>query len=99
MAKFKKYENVVLNILKSFPLARSDDYFLMSKVCEQLNPDVCSKPFKQVMQQHKTLGVPNWETVSRCRRKVQEKHPELKNPETAQIRAIEQEDYKGYAHT
>lgn len=39
------------------------------------------------MQQHKILGLPNWETVSRCRRKIQEKHPELKNPETARIRA------------
>ncbi len=99
MAKFKTYESVVFNILKSFPLARSDDYFLMSKVCEQLSPDLCGKPFKQVMQEHKKSGLPNWETVSRCRRKVQEKHPELKNPETALIRAIEQEDYKGYAHT
>ncbi len=51
------------------------------------------------MQEHKKSGLPNWETVSRCRRKVQEKHPELKNPETARIKAIEQENYKGYAHT
>ncbi len=46
MANFKTYESVVFNILKSFPLARLDDYFLMSKVCEQLNPDLCGKPFK-----------------------------------------------------
>ncbi len=99
MAKFKTYENVVLDILKSYPLARSDDYFLMNKVCERLNPDLCSKPFKQVMKEHQELGLPNWETVSRCRRKIQEKFPELRNAETTRARAIEQEDYKNYSHT
>lgn len=99
MAKFKKYENVVHNILEKFLPARSSDGVLQYKVCEEINPAVLNKTYGEVLLYGKELGVPNENTVSRCRRKIQEKYPELKNPETARIRAVEQEDYKGYAHT
>jgi hypothetical protein len=99
MAKLKKYESVVHRILEKFSSARSSDGILQYKVCEELNPDVLKETYGNVLLYGEKLGVPNENTVSRCRRKLQEKHPELKNSETAKIRAAEQEDYKSYAHT
>lgn len=99
MAKFKKYESVVHNILKKFLPARSSDGVLQYKVCEEINPTVLNRTYGEVLLYGKELGVPNENTVSRCRRKLQEKHPELKEPHTAQKRAEQETEYKAYARS
>ena len=99
MAKLYIMENVVLEILENSPAARSDDYVLMWLVCQKVNPEIVEKPFADVLYNHKALGLPNWETVTRCRRKIQEKRPDLVAPETARKRRKEEQEYREYAHS
>ena len=99
MARLHIMENVVLEILEQSKAARSDDYVLMWLVCQKIKPEIVEKPFADVMYHHKSLGLPNWETVTRCRRKIQEKRPDLVAPVTARKRRKEEKEYREYAHT
>ena len=99
MARIKSTEKIVLQVLEESPAARGDDYILMWLVCQKTKPELCEKPFADVLYHHNSLGLPNWETVTRCRRKIQEKRPDLVAPETARKRRKEEEDYRAYAHT
>ena len=97
MSKLHTMEKLVLRVLESIPAARSDDYVLMWYVCNELKPETSEMPFGYVLCHHKALGLPNWETVTRCRRKIQAKRPDLVSPETARKRHDEIEVYKEYA--
>lgn len=97
MSKLATMENVVLSVLEESVLARKDDYVLMYLVCDKLNPQINTMPFGTAMYHHKDYNMPNWETVTRCRRKIQEKRPDLVAPETAKKRHKEEEVYREYA--
>ena len=91
-------ENLVLAIMKENPSTRNDDYLLMWAVCDRLKPDVLNKPFGFAIANHIELGLPNWKTVERCRRKVQEKYPNLQATKTKQQqRKNEEKEYIDYA--
>ena len=96
MAKIQATEKIVLEILEEYPPARRDDYILMLKVCEKTNPTVINFPFWLVMRNH-SFSLPNWETVTRCRRKIQAKRPDLVAPETARKRRKQEKEYREYA--
>ena len=96
MPKFFTMEKIVLQILEENPTARQDDYILMLKVCEKTNPDAALCNFGMVMKNHHFF-LPNWETVTRCRRKIQAKRPDLVAPVTARRRRKEEEKYREYA--
>ena len=99
MSKLHTMEKVVLRVLESIPAARSDDYVLMWYVCCEVKPEITEMPFAYVLCHHKLLGMPNWETVTRCRRKIQEKRPDLISPDTARKRKREETEYREYART
>ena len=67
---------LVEKILAEYPMARNSDMYLYVRVVKELNPDACKQPFVNVISNLKELGLPCIETVGRCRRKLQEKHPE-----------------------
>lgn len=99
MSKLKTMEKVVLQILEEKPATRKDDYVLMLEVCNKLCPDVLYHEFRTALYCHNALKIPSWETVSRCRRKVQEKYPYLKDENIAVIREAEEKEYIDYART
>lgn len=99
MSRLQTIENVVLEILENSKAAREDDYVLMWLVCQKVKPELCEKPFADVMYHHKAMGLPNWESVTRARRKIQEKRPDLLSPEKARKRREEEERYREYART
>ncbi len=96
MANFK-IESVVKNILTDVPATRTDDYLLYREICNRVCPRAGALPLTTALENHKALGMPSWETVSRCRRKIQERSPELRDPATAKVRAEEEKQYKKYA--
>ena len=96
MANFK-IESVVADILNKLPATRSDDYLLYREICNRLCPQAGALPLSTALERHKSLGMPSWETVSRCRRKVQERNPELRDPVATKVRAEEEKQYKEYA--
>ena len=94
----KTMEAIVMNVLESSILAREDDYVLMWLVCDRLKPELCNKTFADVLYNHYALGLPNWETVTRCRRRIQEKHPELKVTAVAMKRQKKKPEYIAYSN-
>lgn len=99
MAKLQTMEKIVLKVLEENIVAREDDYVLMYLVCEEINPKLNDMSFGTAMLVHKKSGYPNWETITRCRRKIQEKRPDLVVPKTARKRRKEEQEYRAYAHT
>lgn len=55
------------------PDARNSDITLYIAICNRLNPGVVDAfPFSYVMKNRADLGLPLFESVGRCRRKLQE---------------------------
>lgn len=95
-AKLKNLEKVVKEILENDELARKDDCYLILEVIRRIFPFEVGKTFADVMFNAKSKGI-SFESITRARRKIQRKYPELKDEETAEIRNIEQEEYREYA--
>lgn len=88
--------DVVKEILVKDVLARKDDCYLMLKVIEKTHPKEVRKTFGEVMLNAKKNKI-NFESIRRCRQKIQEKFPELKEVDTAKVRKEEQKEYEEYA--
>lgn len=97
MTELQTLESVVLSVLESSIAARKDDYVLMWLVCEKIKPEIVEKPFADVLYNHVAWGLPNWESVTRCRRKIQAKRPDLVVESTARKRRKEEKRYMEYA--
>ena len=67
----KKMAELIKTILESDRKARNSDYYLWVKVCELKCPQSLNKPFRYVISNRNELGLPNFESVGRARRKVQ----------------------------
>lgn len=98
MRKLKRLEEIVEEILKDDKLSRKDDCYLIFKVVSKLYPNDVEKKFKTVMFNAKEKGI-SFESITRCRRKIQEKYPELKDKETAKSRKIIQNMYVKYSQS
>lgn len=94
MERLTKWEDLIERILEKYMAARSDDRVLYYWILRELGFDTgISLSFFLLSE-----GYPNFETVTRVRRKVQKKHPELLPPENTQVmRMGAEEDYKQYA--
>ena len=74
----KDYMNLVEHILRKHLDARDDDFRLYGWAVKALHPEIMDMPFKQVMWQSSQLELPSYESITGCRRKLQEKKPELR---------------------
>lgn len=94
MGRISKYENVVRCVLMQKAATRSDDKLLYYWVLrmEGFSTDIALGNFL-------LSGIyPNYDSISRVRRKLQEKYPELRPPKNDQIRRQEaEEDFIEYA--
>ena len=96
MSKLHTMEKIVLQILQEKPQSRKNDYLLWLYLCEVECPHLMNFPFWVVLQNH-SFELPNIKSVERARRKIQEKHPELKSFNTVINRRKEEELYKEYS--
>lgn len=94
--RLRNLEKVVEGILRKSELAREDDCYLILEVIRELYPFEVGKTFAQVMFNAKSKGI-SFESITRARRQVQKKYPELKNNEVAEIRDKEQDEYRKFA--
>lgn len=95
--ELKKTRKLVKKILTDYPLARNSDKYLYVRVMQELNPKTCDMPFVEVMLNMKELGLPLYSTVSRTRRDIQAKNPELKGTKKVQeTRAELEEEFREY---
>ncbi len=90
-------ENTVLEILKNNIESRKDDFILISKVLEVTNPQTKDMTIGEVLLKAKELSLPPFSSITRARRKVFKKHPELVPEDIKRIRKKEEQDYKEWS--
>ena len=105
-AKMKKLLNttkLVKKILEEQPETRNDDNLLwLEAIRETAYEKDCVYALDfgiaSLMRNIRFLGLPSFESVSRARRKLQEKYPELRGTEkTRRIRAEREKTFEEYA--
>lgn len=95
MSRIKKYENLVHSILLRHPATRGDDKLLYYWVLSEEGYNVGISLYRYLLG---TNNFPNYDSISRARRKLQAKYPELRPPKGDQIRREEAEqEYIEYA--
>ena len=97
MAKISIIEPLVEKAIRESVVAREDNYILYIMVLENYI-DVDKISFKDVCLHHVELGIPSLESVTRCRRKLQEKYPELVG-KNRKIRENEEEIFREYSRS
>ncbi len=97
LEKLIRLDKVVEEMLQKYPETRKDDNYLIFKVVQKTNPDLAGSTFVNVMFNAKAKGI-SFESITRARRKVQQRHPELVDCETESARQTEQIEYMEYAN-
>ena len=95
-----KLQNIVKDTLTNIEMTRNDDYILTYFVIKKYldDKDIKIDYFYQIMMFHKTYGLPSIESITRARRLLQRKYPELRaDREVEKIRAKEEERYREIA--
>lgn len=91
----KTMHHKVMQVLLDNPQARSSDKVLISEVYSRFY-DVCNEPFWMVMEE--MTGLPSFETITRCRRKIQEEHKDLRAVDPVETERINRQmDFIEYA--
>ena len=89
-------ENVVYTVLYKNELTRKDDFILVLEVIREYCPSLIEMKVKDIMVEHKELGLPSFESITRARRKIQKEHPELVDKDAEKTRKELQKKYKKY---
>lgn len=98
MRNLKTIEKKVRAVLEKNEDARNDDMVLYLALCNACLKDAGAMPLAEIMTQHKYLGLPSFESVSRTRRKLQARYPELVGSRPVQkMRATGEKAYRRYA--
>lgn len=95
MPRINQIEPLVEEALLTNKKCRGDNFILYLEVLKKyvdLNLSI-----KEVFLNHKILGIPSLETITRCRRKLQEKNPELRDENATLMRAKAEEEHLEYA--
>ena len=91
--KVKKYEKIVSKILLNKFTARNSDYVLYAFVLLDYGVDINTLSTKDFLKGLNNKTYPSFEGIGRCRRKLQEKHPEFRGTKW-EARHAEQEKVK-----
>lgn len=97
MAQLNKYHRLVFSILETHKETRGDDFLLFNQVLKELNLNNCDIDY--ILRNHAILGIPSFETITRCRRKIQHNNPELRGEAMRVIRKEEERQYREYARS
>jgi hypothetical protein len=97
MRSLKKTEEVVEKILDMRKDTRENDDILYLCVCEYFHRGASSMTLKAFLKSRNKMNCPNFASVTRARRKVFERRPELKPPKVTELREDMEEVYIDYA--
>lgn len=96
MQKLIKVEEVVEQILRQDKYSRNNDIYLILKYITKVYPYEVGKRFEEAMTNVSKKGL-SFESITRARRKIQNKYPELKNDKVANFRDKKQKEYIAYS--
>lgn len=94
MIKLAELQQEIYVILKEIPITRTDDHLLYVAYWSKKKPEVS---FIDFWKNYKRYEASSFAAVERCRRKLQEKFPELKETKTAEKRFELSMEYEQYA--
>ena len=97
MEKLKKIEYVVEKVLEANKDARENNDMLYMYVCEYFDENASLRTFKDFLMTRNKTACPAYESVTRARRKVFEKRPELKPEKITKLREQMEDVYVEYA--
>jgi len=98
MNKLYKVEELVEEVLTENKKARSDNFMLVYEVYCRIDRNLTRKPFNHVMLLHKEYGLPSFESIVRCARKLRKQNEKLRpNNEMEEIRLNATADYINYS--
>ena len=95
MARIQQIEPIVEKALVYHPETRGDNFLLYVEVLKRFIDT--QLPLEYVFTHHKQLGIPSLETITRCRRKLQEIYPYLRDEEAHEIMRQEANAYYDYS--
>ena len=96
MQKIMKVEEVLEQILRQDKYSRNNDIYLILKYITKVYPYEVGKRFEEAMTNVSKKGL-SFESITRARRKIQNKYPELKNDKVANFRDKKQKEYIAYS--
>lgn len=94
--KIKKYESIVLDILEHNKYARKSDFILYGAVLKRLGVDLTTTTLYEYLATADRKDMPSFETITRCRRHIQELRTDLLDIDKAIKRDDATIDYKIY---
>ena len=95
--KLKKLEQIVIEILEKDVKARGNDHLLYTKVIFKMRPELSEYNYKHIFENYIDYQLPPFESVSRCRRNIQIKYPNLLDFKTYKHRRAKIQEYLNYA--
>lgn len=96
MKKLLRIEEIVEQILREDIYSRNNDIYLILRYVLKVYPYESGKKFEEVMTNIEKKGL-SFESITRARRKIQNKYPELRNEKIANLRNEKQKDYINYS--
>ena len=97
MERLKKVESVVEKILEAREETRNSNDILYLYTCEYFNNEAPYMTLNDFLKSRYLTSCPSFESVTRARRKVFEKRPELKPDKITKLRKDMETIYKDYA--
>lgn len=95
--KLEKLHKIVKKVLEEKPEARKNDFRLYAEVLREFDFDLVKTSLHMFLFTAQYYDAPPFESVSRCRRKVQKEYPELKDTKTAKARQEKEQEYFEYS--
>lgn len=87
----KNLKPIVKRILLDNEEAREDDFVLIGEIIAYFGG--ADLTISDVAYHHFEYGLPSFESVTRCRRKIQNECPELRTVKGVTLREIEKQEY------
>ena len=95
--KLETIEGVVANILKDNEASRRSDDLLYLLVCKHYCGDISKMDIETFLKGRSTTKCPYFESVTRTKRKVFEKNPDLKPKDADEPKKVSEKAYRDYA--
>lgn len=91
----RETENIVYEVLSKNKRARKDDFILYGAVIKRQGVDL-NQSVLEFLAYAKERKMPSFETVSRCRRKLQAQNEDLVDLDTKEIRMEQEQEFLRY---
>lgn len=102
MDSIRKTADLVKDVLEREPKTRNSDTYLYYVICKErlkiIGLDINEVSLADALVNQKTLKLPNFETVGRCRRKLQNDFEHLRGTKDATTnRLMREADFRNFA--